>query len=418
MGAAVELIVRVVTTKNTIETMQSNYFVSDIQSMINSSHMASVQTMNGPHQLHGASTQNGGVGNAMHNNGPSMVSQQTHAPAADALRCTVCGESFRKMANLKRHMKSHGSHGSHEVKAEATVMAVGTVTSADSDSPYKCNACKIEYPNATIFEHHIRTEHGQPTALKCTECGCFRPILLSSVSPFRCESCSERRGRGFDESGFLKYRVVTTAAPMSNANVQPLYVSSAKPTKIDVSSMITTPRMVEASGRRPRKLHQCMECGKNYKHQSTLAMHKKIHTGEYKYKCEYCDKEFYLTEYYNRHMRVHTKESEHRFHPSFACLKYAIQTRPCIFSEPYQCDVCDRAFSQSNTLTQHKRIHTGLYSIQRESVRKKINKIHFVFSRRKAVRMQNLREKFHRQGLSNETHQVGEHKSESCFHIY
>lgn len=281
--------------------------------MINSSHMAAVQNINGPHHLISSQAQNGNIVNAMHTNGQAMltistapaIAQSQVSQATESHRCTLCGETFRKMANLKRHVKTHALLQS---KVGASVVAIGTVSNAESDSPYKCNACKIEYPNAAIFEHHIRTEHGQAQALKCTECGCFRPILLSSVTPFRCESCTERRGHGFDETGLLQYRVTSTAS--ATTAIQPLFVSPSRVTKMDVSAMITTPRMTEAIGRRPRKLHQCMECGKTYKHQSTLAMHKKIHTGEYKYKCEYCFKEFYLSEYYSRHLRVHTKESK------------------------------------------------------------------------------------------------------------
>lgn len=231
--------------------------------------------------------------------------------------CQICCQTFQKSAGLKKHMKLHQA------------------SSRDSDnSPYKCNACKIDYLNAVAFEDHIKTEHGQPQAFKCVDCGCFRAIELSALQPFRCEGCSQRKSAPFEAVGTINYRVTSTS---NLINSHEIHVNHTKTPKVDMEMLIHTMRTGAESNGRRRKLHQCPECNKCYKHQSTLAMHKKIHTGEYKYKCQYCQKEFYLAEYYNRHMRVHTKE------------------------KPYQCDVCDKAFSQSNTLIQHKRIHTGAY---------------------------------------------------------
>lgn len=203
--------------------------------------------------------------------------------------CQICCQIFQKSSSLKKHMRIHQA------------------SSRDSDnSPYKCNACKIDYLNAVTFEEHIKTEHGQPQALKCIDCGCFRSVELTALSPFRCEGCAQRKSETFEPSGLLNYRIT------SNHNAsqsQPIHVTEVKSAKIDMDSLVQNMRSPGESNGRRRKLHQCSECDKCYKHQSTLAMHKKIHTGEFKYKCEYCQKEFYLAEYYNRHMRVHTKVS-------------------------------------------------------------------------------------------------------------
>lgn len=253
--------------------------------------------------------------NAHHSN-----NQDIETPPNNIHMCQICCQKFQKSSSLKKHMRIHQA------------------SSRDSDnSPYKCNACKIDYLNAVAFEEHIKTEHGQPQAFKCIDCGCFRAVELTTTQPFRCEGCSRRKSQPFESSGSVNYRITST---QNATNSQLVHVNHIKTPKLDLDSLVQTMRTggdsnSGGSGRR-RKLHECPDCHKCYKHQSTLAMHKKIHTGEYKYKCQYCQKEFYLAEYYNRHMRVHTKE------------------------KPYQCDVCDKAFSQSNTLIQHKRIHTGL----------------------------------------------------------
>lgn len=198
----------------------------------------------------------------------------------NSFRCDTCGQSFAKESSLKRHVS----------RMHNAIKAAPVAQPPSDNSPFKCNACKVDYLNAPTFEHHIKTEHGQPQIQKCTDCGCFRPVTVFNNVPFRCEQCTRRKSQ-YQNSG-SNYR--TTG---NNKDAQAMAGSHVKAPQLDMDILIQTMKTGEPSGRR-RKMHQCPNCDKCYKHQSTLAMHKKTHTGEYKFKCEYCDKEFYLAEYY------------------------------------------------------------------------------------------------------------------------
>lgn len=311
--------------------MHSNYFMYTTPTNgIQSNAMPNISNTNLKHHTRTVTPQsitltNNSAGNRLNTlsqnavQNTANVQQHNHEPVQSSVHvCQICFQVFQKASSLKRHMRVHPTSSTHD----------------NDNSPYKCNACKIDYLNANAFEDHIKTEHGQPQAFKCVDCGCFRAVELMTPQPYRCEGCAQRKSEPYEPIGTVSYRITSNH---NSSNSQQVHVNHVKANKVDMDMLIQTMRTGnEANGRR-RKLHQCPECNKCYKHQSTLAMHKKIHTGEYKYKCQYCQKEFYLAEYYNRHMRVHTKE------------------------KPYQCDVCDKAFSQSNTLIQHKRIHTGFF---------------------------------------------------------
>lgn len=195
---------------------------------------------------------------------PTNYSSQSQT---NAFVCRECGQSFTKESGLKRH------HSRTHLKAGVSYAAPET-----DDSPFKCNACKVDYQNAPTFEFHIKTKHGSKNthsqALKCIDCGCFRPITASSSNhePFRCEACIRRKE--YEQSASAQTYRIHSAANNSQSN----HINHLKVPKLDMDELVQSMRNGESSGRK-RKMHQCPDCNKCYKHQSTLAMHKKVHTG-------------------------------------------------------------------------------------------------------------------------------------------
>ncbi|KAI4461771.1 zinc finger protein [Holotrichia oblita] len=79
--------------------------------------------------------------------------------------------------------------------------------------------------------------------------------------------------------------------------------------------------------------HECTECGKTFRLESSLKTHSLKH-GK-KLSCEVCGKEFNFIKYLNAHLKTHTDY------------------------KPYYCKICSKAFTMSNSLTKHMRTHGG-----------------------------------------------------------
>ena len=73
----------------------------------------------------------------------------------------------------------------------------------------------------------------------------------------------------------------------------------------------------------------------------------RIHPGEKSYQCQICQKRFSQCSSLKRHARIHTGEM------------------------PYECQICQNRFSDSSTLTTHTRIHTGEKSYQCQMCQKR-----------------------------------------------
>uniref|UniRef100_A0A8R1TM59 C2H2-type domain-containing protein n=1 Tax=Onchocerca volvulus TaxID=6282 RepID=A0A8R1TM59_ONCVO len=166
------------------------------------------------------------------------------------------------------------------------------------------------------------------------------------------------------------------------------------------------------------KMHNCLECGKNFKKLQYLKSHSQVHisenlclcdrcgmrflrlsnlrfhlhahTGEKPFVCEVCGKDFSQSLCLKRHMRIHTKEQPYKCskcersfnHPSnfirhmhnihdrtklklcFACGKgfphlYRLKQHMLTHTKekPHSCELCGKKFSLSASLKRHKKNH-------------------------------------------------------------
>ncbi|XP_055837236.1 chorion transcription factor Cf2 isoform X2 [Episyrphus balteatus] len=307
----------------------------------------------------------------------------------DAHFCPMCGQSFPRQNILTEHM--HACHPSEMLFAATSLNRI----------EYPCLSCDEKFSSGTELDEHNRVAHQAFRFTRCVSCGLYGITTIDG--DYKCVHCGNTCGvspattmAAVGQPIYLEQPPMQSYPPMVEdeeegdvdimPKVPPLTIrlpkikEEASEVKEEASSSVIQenpspyhlppppPRMEENDVKPPVTVvgnvppplnsnsntntttvnannkirHKCPECPRTFKTQGTLAMHRKIHSGEADYtpkerpySCSYCGKCFTQSNTLKQHTRIHTGE------------------------KPFRCVYCNKAFSVKDYLTKHIRTHTG-----------------------------------------------------------
>ncbi|XP_037315662.2 zinc finger protein 11-like isoform X2 [Pungitius pungitius] len=273
--------------------------------------------------------------------------------------CSNCGKHFEYPSALKEHQEN--------------------VCKVELSEVMKCLDCGKEFKSVTMLKVHQRIHD----ALYCKECG---KILASEAAferhklmhrPMQCTMCDKtftllRRLREHYEkqhefSGpypcaqcdktFMQLSYLAIHQRIHKGEFP--YVCSMCPEKFRSSNCLTVHQR-KHTGEKP---FLCWQCGKCYRSASELTVHMGTHSEERPWACAQCDAAYRTKLQLTNHVeQVHIGVR----YPCGSCGKQFMKETSLKRHElihtgerPHQCTVCGKTFLTANELRLHNRYHTG-----------------------------------------------------------
>ncbi|XP_044754231.1 zinc finger protein 729-like isoform X2 [Coccinella septempunctata] len=216
--------------------------------------------------------------------------------------CSICGISFYRQDDLKRHHQSHAEEENNDSQSDEV----------HSDGfEYRCMMCGESFIDEDLRSEHVREHHPEIEVLHCKTKEKFKRNVRSR----------RNRYHGHDEE-------------YSNGNVK----SSDQQ-------------------------FSCSECGKKFTTRSSQQIHMRIHTGERPYGCSFCHKAFTDGGTLRKHERIHTGEKPYACVICPKAFNQRVVLREHIrshhsgpdpkYSNTYCCSVCPNMFGTSQELIVH-----------------------------------------------------------------
>ncbi|XP_055790410.1 zinc finger protein 11-like [Salvelinus fontinalis] len=254
--------------------------------------------------------------------------------------CKVCGKVVQRPAVLRKHMVTH-----------------------TGDWPYRCPTCKKIYKTLRSFQKHIERcvfpieetpKDSESSSTNATESSSPEPSapIGSSKRCARCPICHKFI------LGYLRYHILSHsderphACPRCGSKYKFDFVLRRH---MRLFCKVKKGEPVELGG---KKVHKCIECGKEFGLKSTLTAHKRIHNP---LRCAYCRRMFPDQETLAIHKVEHKPVQCTMCEKSFNVIRYL--SRHYVddhqFSGPFRCTYCERSYADLAALIRHQRIHTG-----------------------------------------------------------
>lgn len=244
--------------------------------------------------------------------------------------CDMCGSYFYDQATLKRHiamvhdtLKTPCVTCGREFNAYHMVLHM----KRHNKTEFSCKFCGKKFENNFLLQDHIRQKHTHETPFQCDVCtkAFSSKVTLAhhigkehpnAPKPFLCTMC----GQGFLSKQALASHQRFCSGPHSISKPKQYRKLSPKPYK--------TQELPKPYG--------CQTCSKRFAVKPQLEKHEAKHNNDAVHVCEECDMVFTRREALKNHTQmIHTKEFQ------------------------YFCQFCNKGFVNSSSKKQHENSHTN-----------------------------------------------------------
>ncbi|XP_021699289.1 zinc finger protein 25 isoform X2 [Aedes aegypti] len=327
----------------------------------------------------------------------AMYHVAVHKPKEERLSCTICSKTFCRKYGLDTHLlEFHGqATANHECSLCEQVFYKKTDLAKHREVHLKspCQFCDRKKPFGSYkkLKEHFRMIH-EKQIFKCEQCAssflgrrehenhiekhrdgtidnCVEFALRLWNDNFKCTVCD----RSFYNETYLdahlekEHKVYNIKAPDCKSNmIVPDYKFKCKECDATYRLKSSLKGHVFKNHRSQPKV--CTHCGATFKSNNELDCHVRyLHTKDFRFKCDFCDKRCNTNSDLQVHRRTHTNERPYKcsyegcgkdYKTNGAIIKHIRSVHT--MERPYKCSYenCDRSFVCSQQLKSHGFTHT------------------------------------------------------------
>ncbi|XP_076123251.1 zinc finger protein 646 isoform X2 [Alosa pseudoharengus] len=280
--------------------------------------------------------------------------------------CAVCLKTYSNLLALKNHRRIHSETRRHRCPECGKAFRVSSQLQNHrrvhlKERELACTLCQRSFPSQASFRLHQEMQHGiarkQPQQQQQHHHHHHHHSHSSGGSG---GGMSHGGGGGGGDLGWGSGLDLTL---MQAQGLDPNGLPKLTPSLHGPGgSGSSRGRDGDASGSGSslRKAHVCDQCGRGYRHASSLLNHKNSHkTGTYF--CNSCQKEFSNLMALKNHRRIHTEPKRYQCPDCGKSFRVSTQLichrRIHTKEKPFSCQQCDKRFSSKSNLRHHQKVH-------------------------------------------------------------